>query len=285
MPPRIVTARSMGLKFRTAQLGRMGPETSFVGHYSAGPRAADVRAGIARAKSFHSQHLGQGWAGIGYHYLIPDDGAIICCRSTLHQGSHVLNTNRGRIGINMPGTTGDRPTKRQARALHWLLHHAHTTAMPRAHRTDRDLSRVPRFGHKDLGATACPGLFHGMYLRGGAPWIERVPDPGQGFAPPMPAPPDEQPFAPDDPGELLDPNLVDDGFAELQPEDEEFLAIIESSPDLAPTTEGTFGPDDAEIEAARDDDTLELLPADREFDEDLSVTLGETEAEHPERDG
>ena len=50
------------------------------------------------------------------------------------QGNHVENENSHRIGINMPGTVGDRPTRRQARAYNWLLHHAHTDDMPRAHR-------------------------------------------------------------------------------------------------------------------------------------------------------
>lgn len=281
MPPRIVTARSMGLQFRANQLARMGPEKSVVGHYSAGARARDFKAGIARAKSFHSFHLSKGWAGIGYHYVIPDDGAIVCCRSTSHVGAHVLNKNSGRIGVNMPGTTGDRPTKRQARAFHWLLHHAHTSAMPRAHRTDRDLSRVPRFGHKDLMATSCPGLFLGMYRRGGDPWIEPSSDaldpgllmPDPGFEP-LPEPP-----LAEAPGGSVEPILEDDGFADLEPEDEEFLAFIESARDLAPAADDTFGPDAAELEKAGGAEALELPPPDVEFDEDLGDVLAEIEAE------
>lgn len=277
MPPRIVTARSMGLRFRADQLSPMGPERSVVGHYSAGARAADVSAGIARARSFHRDHLANGWAGIGYHYLIPDDGAIICCRSTLHTGAHVKNNNSGRIGVNMPGTVGDRPTKRQARAFNWLLHHAHTSAMPRAHRTDRDLGRVPRFGHKDLMPTSCPGLFRGMYLRGGDPWIEPV-SADVGVAPELladlgPEPPQAKTSDP-----IADPNLVDDGFAELEPEDEEFLAFVNAAEDLVPVPDASFfGPDDAEIASSGGDAVLELPEADPQFDEDLTGVLGETE--------
>jgi N-acetylmuramoyl-L-alanine amidase-like protein len=259
MPPRIVTARSMGLQFRANQLAPMGPERSVVGHYSAGARAADVTAGIERARSFHRDHLARGWAGIGYHYLIPDDGAIVCCRSTFYTGAHVLSNNSGRIGVNMPGTVGDRPTTRQARALDWLLRNAHTTAMPRAHRTDRNLHPLPRFGHKDLMATSCPGLFHGMYLRGGDPWVEPALGPG-------------------------DPDLVrrdppfGRGFAALEPCDEEFLVFLREAGDPPPAADET-GPDGSELVCACGDDELELPQADPRFDEDLTDVLAAIEGE------
>jgi hypothetical protein len=267
MPPRIVTARSMGLQFRTSQLAPMGPETSVVGHYSGGARAKNRMEGIARAKQFHTMHQqptsvpgGLGAAGIGYHYLIPDDGSIICCRSTFHKGAHVLNQNANRIGVNMPGTLTasirDKPTRRQARAFNWLLHNAHTDAMPRMHRTDNDLSRVDLFGHNDLGSTSCPGLFKGMYLRGGDPWVE----PSGNI--------DEQP---------------DDGLVDLTREDEEMLDAVARGD--APGAEedaaaAGVGPDDDEREARADtDDDLELLEVDDEFDEDLADVLEEIESE------
>ena len=260
MPPRIVTARSMGLQFRANQLALMGPARSVVGHYSAGARAADVAAGIERAVSFHRDHLARGWAGIGYHYLIPDDGAIICCRSTLYTGAHVLSNNLGRIGVNMPGTVGDRPTKRQARALGWLLRNAHTSAMPRAHRTDRELLSLPRFGHKDLMATSCPGLFHGMFLRGGDPWIEPV----------------EADFG--DPVLVMRDAPFGGGFAALEPCDEEFLVFLREAGDPPPAADAS-GPDGSELVCASGDDELELPAADPRFDEDLGEVLAGIEAE------
>lgn len=261
MPPRIITARSMGLQFKMNQLSRMGPENSTVGHYSAGARAKNFTEGIARAKAFHADHLSRGWAGIGYHYLIPDDGSIICCRSTFHTGAHVLNHNSGRIGVNMPATltptVRDRPTRRQARAFHWLLHHAHTAAMPRVHRTDKNLSHLPIVGHKDLMPTSCPGLFHGMYLRGGEPWVEPSGD---------------------------EDELVDQDFVDLTPREEDVLADVDAgnAPDLEADAR-FFGPDEHELTAASDtDEALELPEADPEFDEDLSELLAEIEIEQEE---
>jgi hypothetical protein len=261
MPPRIVTARSIGLQFRMNQLERMGPERGTVGHYSGVPgRARNLAEGIAKAKSFHQGHLNNGWAGIGYHYLIADDGSIICCRSTFHKGAHVEGMNDGRIGVNMPGTLQgppnpvirDRPTRRQARAFNWLLHNAHTTAMPRVHRTDRDLSRLPILGHKDLSSTSCPGLFHGMYLRGGEPWVE----PTRGT--------DEE---------------IPEGFVDLTPREEVVLADLEAgnAPDHDADAK-LVGPDEEELASASDaDERLELPEGDEEFDEDLSELLAEIE--------
>lgn len=254
VPPRIVTARSIGLAFRSNMSG-MGPETSTVGHYSAGPRAATRDEGIQRAIAFHAQHQmavsqgGLGAAGIGYHFLIPDDGSIICGRSTSFNGAHVLNNNSGRIGVNMPGTTGDKPTKRQARTFRWLLQNAHTDAMPKVHRTDNELFALEVLVHKDLMATSCPGLFTGMYHRKGRPWVEPSNNTG------------EQP---------------DDGFEDLTPEDEEAPPVTDDA--------ATVGPDDDErVDAPIPGETLELPEADDEFDEDLSdllERLAEREA-HP----
>jgi hypothetical protein len=266
MPPRIVTARSMGLEFIPSKLTAMGPEESVVGHYSAGARAKNMAQGIARAKSFHADHkVRLGAAGIGYHYLITDDGVIICCRSTFHQGAHVLNKNRRRIGVNMPGTLNvpgmpgfrppeirDRPTVQQARTFDWLLNNAHTAAMPRLHRTDVKLAGLPRFGHKNLDATSCPGLFLGMYKQGGQPWVE--------------------PSGDDD---------IDLSPVELQPEDEELLAEAERTGVDHEADNKVFGPDDEERDAPGDPGEGELPEADPEFDEDLSDLLAELDAEQP----
>lgn len=268
MPPRIVTARSMGLQFIASKLAPMGPETSVVGHYSAGARAKNMAEGIARAKQFHRDHqlpISQGGriggAGIGYHYLITDDGVIICCRSTFHRGAHVKNNNSNRIGVNMPGTLTqtikDKPTIQQARAFNWLLHNAHTDAMPRAHRTDRNLSNVPRFGHKDLMATSCPGLFYGMYKKGGEPWVEPS----------------------GDAEEEIDMSPVD-----LTPEDEQVEAEVDRGnvPDFEADAQA-FGADEEEREAPADLGDLELPEADDEFDEDLSGVLAEVETAQESR--
>ncbi len=110
MAPRIITARSIGLTFRTNQLARMGRERSVVGHYSGANtiRARHLREGLERVRSFHRHHQSTNrWAGIGYHYLIPDSGEILCCRPVAAKGAQVLRDNGGRTGVNVPGAGAD----------------------------------------------------------------------------------------------------------------------------------------------------------------------------------
>lgn len=166
--PRIITARKLGLGFRQL-FGELGPERNVTGHYSAGPRAENWRQGVERARSFHAQHANQGWGGCGYHFIIADDGTLICMRPTIMKGAHVGGHNTQNLGVNCPGTTGHRPTGRQKRTYRWLLANAHTNALPSAHRTDVDLRDARLFGHNSWDghtSNGCPGLFKPMYLAG-----------------------------------------------------------------------------------------------------------------------
>ena len=166
--PRIVTARSIGLAFQNL-FGQLGPEKNVTGHHSAGGRARNWQEGIALAKQFHADHKAKGWGGIGYHFVIADDGALICARPTILKGAHVGGHNTENLGVNCPATTGDRPTPQQKATYRWLLANAHTPALPKAHRTDRDLRQARLFGHRDWSgheSNACPGTFYGMFKAG-----------------------------------------------------------------------------------------------------------------------
>ena len=166
--PRIVTARSIGLAFANL-FGELGPELHVTGHYSATPRARNADQLIARAKQFHAHHKSNGWGGLGYHYMIADDGTLLLGRPTILKGSHVGLHNSNNIGVNCPGTTGDRPTDEQIRTYRWLIRNAHTRKLPIAHRTDRNLRRAKKWGHNQWPgheSNGCPGLFRDMYLEG-----------------------------------------------------------------------------------------------------------------------
>jgi hypothetical protein len=241
--PRIITARSINLQFRSNH-STMGPEHEVTGHYSGEARAADWQAGIAAARGYHEYHLGKGWAGIGYHYVIPDDGAIICCRPVNWSGAHVLNENNGRVGICMPGGPGQLPTHRQARSLNWLLHNAHTEALPRPHRTDNNLWPLPIRGHKEVPqqSTDCPGMFLSMYHQRGEPWHAGV---------------------------SAD---TDDGFVDVSEKDR---AQAQAPADPVEDDRASTGPDEEEARAKVDPaETGELPEADERFDEDLRGVVG-----------
>ena len=158
--PRIITARKLGLTF-VNRFGNLGPELNVTGHYSATARARTWQEGVSRARSFHSFHKSRNWGGIAYHFLIADDGTLICGRPTILKGTHVGGHNMQNLGINMPGTKGDKPTKKQLLTYRWLLRSAHTERLPKAHRTDVDLRKARLWGHKEWPdqATLCPGLF------------------------------------------------------------------------------------------------------------------------------
>lgn len=168
--PRIVTAAAMGLRFKNV-FGALGPELFVTGHHTAGDKDTSDDHAIALCRSYHAQHAAKGWGGEGYHYCITRRGTILCLRPTHLKGAHVGRHNSNNIGIVCHGTTGDKPTIRQRRALKWLLANAHTTKMPREHRTDRDLRKAKRKGHNDWPghtSNACPGTHKRMYLTGGS---------------------------------------------------------------------------------------------------------------------
>ena len=160
--PRIRTAAQLGLSFQNL-FGSLGPEVHVTGHHTAGPKDTSDSHAEQLCRQYHAQHKSQGWGGIGYHFCITRNGTIIGLRPTYLKGAHTGGWNTSNLGVMFHGTTGDRPTRAQARSYRWLLRYAHTTRMPKAHRTDRDLRNAKRHGHRDWeGHTwnACPGTHY-----------------------------------------------------------------------------------------------------------------------------
>ena len=104
------------------------------------------------AAEIHNWHLGNGWAGIGYHYVIRKDGTVERGRPKWAVGSHAQGGNYNSVGICLAGDTNQEAiTPEQRRSLVLLL---------------ADLcglyeiwpSRGNIFGHTELkGDTECPG--------------------------------------------------------------------------------------------------------------------------------
>jgi len=108
-------------------------------------------------------HQGKGWLGIGYHFLIRENGSIEGGRPENVIGAHTLNYNSQSIGICLAGDfMKDKPTVAQMDALVGLL------GLLRGKYPQAKIVR-----HGELQATSCPGnLF---------PWSElmgRVDKPG-----------------------------------------------------------------------------------------------------------
>lgn len=103
-------------------------------------------------QDIHQWHLKNGWAGIGYHYVIHADGIIYRGRPEDKAGAHAYQdakheANSDGIGICLVGNfMSSHPTGTQLDALVELI---------------RDIWKrypgIPVIGHRDVMATACPG--------------------------------------------------------------------------------------------------------------------------------
>lgn len=120
--------------------------TSLIVHHTGGNSGDDLSA-----EQIHHMHLNQGWAGIGYHYVIRKDGNIERGRPRTVQGAHCPGSNQTSLGIHVGGNFEEEaPTAEQIDSLVALL----------ADLCDiygLDVTEGSIVGHRDMLATACPG--------------------------------------------------------------------------------------------------------------------------------
>lgn len=117
--------------------------------WMAGLPVADQAAEIDR------WHKANGWAGIGYHFVVGRDGSIAPGRPIEKDGAHVAGRNAGTIGVCLVGGRGsaanDQPeqhyTPEQLFSLRELLHQLQAEHGPLA-----------VSGHNQFAAKACPGF-------------------------------------------------------------------------------------------------------------------------------
>jgi len=55
------------------------------------------------AETIHQWHLERGWSGIGYHFVITEEGEIETGRPLYWKGAHVVGYNANSIGICLIG--------------------------------------------------------------------------------------------------------------------------------------------------------------------------------------
>lgn len=98
----------------------------------------------------HSWHLANGWAGIGYHFLVRKDGSVHEGRPIEMIGAHASSTNGDSIGICFEGNFEiEQMSAAQKEAGAELVTH-----LKKLYPSIETVGK-----HKDYGSTACPGKY------------------------------------------------------------------------------------------------------------------------------
>ena len=105
------------------------------------------------AQQIDNWHKGNGWSGIGYHFFIRKDGSIYRGRPEWAVGAHASGRNSDTIGVCVEGNYEEEKTmpQTQKNSVKEILHYL-KGKYPKA-----ELK-----GHRDVGATDCPGKYYPM---------------------------------------------------------------------------------------------------------------------------
>lgn len=110
----------------------------------------NTNADVSAAR-MHEWHLANGWAGLGYHFVIRKDGTIEAGRPMDTVGAHCQGENDHTVGINIVGNFMEaEPETVQLMSAARLI-----AALGREYRIVPGADTV--FGHRDFNATLCPG--------------------------------------------------------------------------------------------------------------------------------
>lgn len=143
-PAEPMAVKETHFQFRETLLLR--PKTDMIVIHHVG-----IPDGDTSAAAIHRAHLANGWAGIGYHYVIRKDGTIERGRPLATVGAHAEGQNYHTVGINVTGNfEKEIPTPAQIHSLEGLVAWICKT-----------YSIVPGpstiVGHRDVNSTDCPG--------------------------------------------------------------------------------------------------------------------------------
>ena len=152
LPPNVI-ARSTWTNAGVirAKANPMNGVTRITVHHDAIP-STGIRSradAVRRLNSVRQSHLREGWADIGYHYVIDPQGNVWEARPLYFQGAHVKDNNEHNLGVMCMGNFNQhRPTTAQTRTLDSFL-----ATLMRRHNVA--LSRVRT--HQEIMPTQCPG--------------------------------------------------------------------------------------------------------------------------------
>lgn len=142
--------------------------TEFYIHYDGGTPV--TRTGNAVPQQIESEHLGNGWSGIGYHFVVTQVGEVYEGRGWDLQGAHCPGHNRSAFGVQIAIGGDQEPTVEALRAARALYE---TACGLVGH-------RLAMHGHRDGFNTECPGEKLYPWVQAGMPYpLEGSPAPEQ----------------------------------------------------------------------------------------------------------
>jgi hypothetical protein len=107
---------------------------------------ATVASGL---NNIRDAHLEQRYGDIGYHLIVDYAGRVWEGRALAYEGAHVLNENAGNFGVMLLGNF-----ERQSPSLPQLVS---MQGLVQALQLRYGIPNSRIYGHRDLGASVCPG--------------------------------------------------------------------------------------------------------------------------------
>lgn len=141
----------------------LSSRTHFLVHYHGGAPRHD--RGDASAKEIEAIHLANGWSGVGYNFIVGQDGAIREGRGWNLIGAHCPGHNTNGIGVYV-AVGGDQEATEEAKAAVVALYNEACRLSGR---------QLVKSYHGADFATACPGKKLIAWVKAGMPVAGKVP--------------------------------------------------------------------------------------------------------------
>ncbi|MBZ6258118.1 peptidoglycan-binding protein [Streptomyces olivaceus] len=146
----------------------LSSRTEFFVHYDGASHI--TRTGYAIPRAIEAEHFGNGWAGIGYNFVVSQAGEVFEGRGWTRQGAHCPGHNVSGLGVQIAVGGDQEPSAAALAACRALYDEA-------CRKTGKTLAKK---GHRDGIATLCPGTALYAWVKAGMPaqGYEAAPDPG-----------------------------------------------------------------------------------------------------------
>ncbi|MFE4575752.1 peptidoglycan-binding protein [Streptomyces chartreusis] len=146
----------------------LSQRTEFFVHYDGGSHI--TRTGYAIMRAIEAEHLGNGWSGVGYNFVVDQAGNAYEGRGWNLQGAHCPGHNVTGLAVQIAIGGDQKPSAKALATARALYEEA-------CKRTGRPLAKK---GHRDGYATACPGAQLYAWVKAGMPAGDYVPAPNPG---------------------------------------------------------------------------------------------------------